>query len=249
MLTGVDLHKLLIVGHSHSIGVVNALRTSGVPTGYAAPREIDGHGVFTFDGSRFSYSSPIKQEIESQFSDPIPIISMVGGNAYNVLGLIEGDPPFDFLHPSYSRHLREDCAVIPYRTVHDSFWRRLQAGDLRMLTTLIEEYPTVFWGHVQAPPPWRDNAAMEAHLDPYFRQNFPNRKISDPWLRLKLWKTESDIFEAACLARGKKYLRVPREALDPDGFLRPEYHHETSCTHANAAYSSMVYEQIKEALL
>ncbi|MEH3145218.1 MAG: hypothetical protein PGN34_07680 [Methylobacterium frigidaeris] len=171
-------------------------------------------------------------------------ISTIAGNAHNVLALMATDPPFDFRMPDDAGPLRPGAEPIPYGSIRLSFRRILHDGDLSMLRAASVAVPELRF-HLESPPPLRDEALIRARMDPYFLERYPEARVADAWLRLKMWRLHSALFAEACEGLGIGFVPAPAEAMDRDGFLRPDYAHPTSSTHANEEYGALVADQIE----
>ena len=71
------------------------------------------------------------------------------------------------------------------------------------------------------------------------------QEISPRHLRYKIWRLHSDIVALVCAENGIDYLTHPPQAVDDEGFLRPEFSRDG--IHANEAYGALQLRQMQEA--
>jgi hypothetical protein len=107
---------------------------------------------------------------------------------------------------------------------------------------------------VGTPPPKKDNEALRKLLEkePYFcdwaaqlGQSIDEIKITEPHVRLKLWFLLQDMIAEIGRRHGARFIPVPSELQDEDGFLLEQYWHP-DVTHANAAYGAIVLRKVLE---
>jgi hypothetical protein len=169
-------------------------------------------------------------------------ISMLGGNDHNSIGLIEHPKRFDFLEPGQNvAEIEPDRDLIPYDALRAMLQQRLDSY-LRWLSELAP----VFAGkklHLCSPPPVPSDEHIRKFPDIFER--ILNRGVTPARIRAKLYNIHSDIFRECCLKLGVDFIPPPSNALDDDGFLRPEYWNSDP-THANLRYGRLLLKQIKE---
>lgn len=235
--------ETLLIGHSHTQCIVEALQARSASVGWGAVGRPTGGSpvVVTADGLRLE--PELVAGLRAQIGPATLCVSTIAGNAHNVLTLVAADPPFDFRTPSGTEPVDPDAVLIPYASVRLSFGKVLAEGDLTMLEATAVAVPEMRV-HVESPPPLRDGALILSRMDPYFVERYPEAAVAAPGLRMKMWRLHSDLVREACHGLGIVVLPVPGEAQDEDGFLRPEYSHPTSSTHANTAYGALVADQI-----
>ncbi len=178
------------------------------------------------------------------------IISTCGGNAHNFIGLIESEPPFDFLTPEDFGDVRlsnSGYMMIPFGSVKSILHNSLKIGDFTLLEAVKRSIPSLKF-HLESPPPPKSNNDMLERLDPFFLTQYPKVKITDPYIRLKIYRLHSHLYKIKCRSMGIHFISAPRKCIDTDGFIKPEYISETSSTHTNKAYGQLVIDQLKEIL-
>lgn len=174
------------------------------------------------------------------------IISLIGGNAHNILGLMAHNEPFDFvLNDAPDLPLAEGATIISESEVYDLILSsvRNEMGDIFNALTASFDQP-VF--QLESPPPIRSNEHISANLDPFFGSSGPEG-VSSPFLRYKLWRLHSRAVRSLCDAYGLGFIPCPQEALDEEGFLRAEFTPDNA-THANSAYGALLIAQIEDIL-
>ena len=235
--------ETLLIGHSHTQCIVEALQARSASVGWGAVGRPSGGSpvVATPDGYRLE--PELAAGLRAQIGPGTLCISTIAGNAHNVLTLVAADPPFDFRAPGSPEPIDPDAVPIPYTSVRLSFGKTLAEGDLTMLQAAAAAVPEMRV-QIESPPPLRDGALILSRMDPYLVERYPEAEIASPGLRMKMWRLHSDLVREACHGLGISVLGVPEEAQDPDGFLRPEFAHPTSSTHANTAYGALVADQI-----
>ena len=165
--------------------------------------------------------------------------SMVGGNAHHLFGLIENPVPFDICLDSPPQDGR---VMLHYAFVQEIFESWFQAL-FDILERIARTWDNV--SHICSPPPIGD----EFHLRKY-PGVFCDRLhlgITPKAIRRKVYDIQCDIFRRKCAAIGVKFMEVPVQAVDHEGFLRPEYYN-LDATHGNRAYGQLVLNQIVGAL-
>lgn len=162
------------------------------------------------------------------------LLSMVQGNYYNQLGMIETGGPFDFVLP-FAPDLPLDTSAthIPYAAVCAMLLTKMIGVDeyLEIISRTTFAARTIVAG---SPPPVRDNAVIETLLS---QENVTN-PVSSPFVRLKLWHLQNQIFSELCQKSPLTYLvGTPTGTQDQDGFLRPEF--VKDAVHANGPWAEL----------
>jgi len=171
------------------------------------------------------------------------VLSVIGGNAHTVLGVVEHPQPFDFVLPGNPElPTDESREFVPADAVRARL-SEIANPYLATLPAVIAVAPRRVL-QLQPPPPSADESLLE-RTTPWSR--FPDRprKLAPKWLRYKLWRLHGDIIRAACATLGIGYVPAPSEAMDADGFLAPEY--DDDGHHANAAYGALVLDILRKA--
>ncbi|MFD2204630.1 hypothetical protein [Kiloniella antarctica] len=183
------------------------------------------------------------QSLIIKADNPI-IMTSIGGNTHNTLGLWELPQPIDFLLPKTNlHHENEQALFITYQQVFDILQNKLTT--LFIIFDLIREQINVPIYHIESPPP----ISCDQHILKYLASNLApttsNKKLSSKTLRLKLWKAHSNVFREYCRKYGITFIPAPVSTMDSDGFLKPEGYFEDP-THGNTWYGRKVLEDILE---
>ncbi|GJD51609.1 hypothetical protein OPKNFCMD_4364 [Methylobacterium crusticola] len=235
---------ILLIGHSHTQSIVQALQARSAAVGWGVVGMPSGANPVVATGEGYRLDPGVAAGLRRQVGPETLCISTIAGNAHNVLALMATEPPFDFMTPGGAEPVSPRAELVPYASVRLSFRTILDEGDLSMLHATGLAVPEMRY-HLESPPPLRDGDLIRSRMDQYFIQTYPEAQVADSWLRLKMWRLHSALFAEACETLGIAFLPAPPEAVDPDGFLRPEFAHETSSTHANVAYGALVADQIE----
>ncbi len=173
-------------------------------------------------------------------------VSMLGGNAHNILGLVRRGRAFDFILPG-EEDIEEEHGSEPQSYAFiEAALRSLMACDLNLLRSARSaiEGPML---HLESPPPFEDEDLIRTDLHPRLASGLDAFEVAPPLLRYKLWRVQSDIVAAACSALEIEYLPAPREAFAGRRFLRADLFKDA--THANELYGEMILNQLGDRLV
>jgi hypothetical protein len=169
------------------------------------------------------------------------IVSLIGGNKHNILGLLNHPRPFDFVLPDEpDLPFTEGAECVPVELVADSLTRRA-ANEFDLLRT-IRAATTVPMVHMESPPPNPSVAHIRRHPG-VFRDRIDALGVAPAHLRYKLWRVHSSVVRAACADAGIQFVPAPREALDAHSMLRKAAWADDP-THGSAWYGALVLKQI-----
>lgn len=167
---------------------------------------------------------------------------MIGGVAYNMMGLAVHPRRFDFVLPDApDLPFDERAELVPYEAVRASLLAIMQHYLDLMAIVGATGRGRIF--HIEAPPPYADEARMLTDV-PWNYFTGMQREVSPRYLRYKLWRLHSDIVRQACARMGITFIERPMEAVDVDGFLRDDYYLDTM--HVNEGYGALVLRQMQE---
>ncbi len=170
------------------------------------------------------------------------LVSCIGGNSYNILGLLNHPRPFDFVLPSQPRlEIAAEHELIPACLVREILRERLDAHNFTILRALRAAIGRPMY-HLESPPP----VPSEEHIRKFpgvFRDRMAACGVSPAALRYKLWRLQSELVQEACAAEGIVFVPVPDEARDDSGFLS-ETAWNPDPTHGNAWYGACVLRHI-----
>lgn len=239
--------QILLFGDSHVYAVQRAVDrriVKGVPVPLSARRLLKTKNDVIMGDTSFEEFL----KLAGAMNEHDTVISMIGGNQHAVFCTIQHPQPFSFLLPGDKPDpAAGTVGLIPYRTLADHFDVGIRGRDGKSLTALRNATRARVM-HLQPPPPKRDNQ----HILRHHESNFANESIttlgvSAPELRLKFWRLQSALLETLCAELGVDVLPPPPDALDPDGFLSPEFY-ASDATHANPAYGELVLQQVEQNL-
>ena len=177
------------------------------------------------------------------------LLSVVRGNDYNVFGLFEPDPPFDFVHPALpDLPLRTDVPLVPYDAIRLRFQAAAQAT--RRFYRCLPRRDAAGVLHLEAPPPIPSEEQCRRSIELVLLKHALGRgrgvRISPREFRMKLWKCQSDASREVCRETDVIYVGPPEDALDHEGYLLPQAW--LGATHASSWYGVLALKKI-EALI
>jgi hypothetical protein len=157
------------------------------------------------------------------------------------------DPKFDIILPN-APELPElsDAELIPLAEIRHEIGNRirLHLRGMEALRNYLSERIAI-WS-VAPPPPIECNDRLR-ELAPFAAAEISKHGVTDPVLRLKVYKLSNEIIAAKCAAIGMRFLPPPDDAMVGLGFLAPEcIHHDAF--HANARYGWHVLRQVERLL-
>ena len=177
-----------------------------------------------------------------------------GGNEHNAFYFFESAHMFDFAS-KYVARLLERVQIVTQRTVKSRFREHSLAQLDEVLDSLVRARPERL-ALIGTPPPKKDSEKLRAVLDrePFFlavaasmKADRDSVRITDPYVRLKLWYLLQDMLREAAGRRGAHFVAVPPECQDREGFLRDEFW-APDVTHANADYGHIMLARVLEEL-
>ena len=222
------------IGHSH----VFALAQAGDPA-------LDAIN-FWETGEPWLYDEGIvrlRNDLAKRVAKARRVVSLIGGSAHTVLGMVEHLRPFDLVLPSEpDLPLDKSRDLVPA----DAMRAKLTEMSDAYLSTLpaVMQAAGVPVIHLAPPPPVAD----ADRIAPYVPWGlFPGqpRVIAPKWVRYKLWRMHCEVISKTCARLGVGYAPAPGQAKDPEGFLHPDYDRDGA--HANAAYGALVLEKLRAA--
>ena len=97
---------------------------------------------------------------------------------------------------------------------------------------------------LESPPPLADSGTIATQADAYFKdRGIGDLGVAPAGLRYKMWRLHSRIVADYCAELGVRFLPVPCETQDDNGFLLP--HFAGDATHGNAAYGEAVIRALE----
>jgi hypothetical protein len=177
------------------------------------------------------------------------LVSMVRGNACNMFGLFEPEPPFDFVHPAVPElPVRTDAQLLPYDAVRAIFnqYSRRTASFFKCLPR--KNIAGIL--HIEAPPPIPSEKQVYRSVERVLLRRVLGRargtRVSPREFRMKLWKAQCDVNREICAENDIIYVTPPAEALDGEGYLLPKAWF--GATHASAWYGALVLGKIEAVI-
>jgi hypothetical protein len=171
------------------------------------------------------------------------VLSVIGGSAHTVLGMVEHPRPFDFVLPADpDLPVDERREIVPAEAV--------RARLLDIAEPYFETLPALLAAatapviQIQPPPPVADERRIAPHV-PWSLFPGQPQAIAPKWLRYKLWRLHGELIAAACAKLDIAFLPAPEAAQDGEGFLDEAYDEDGA--HANAAYGALVLDQVRQA--
>jgi hypothetical protein len=191
------------------------------------------------DPAAARFGAPLRAELEQEIALYAPRIgSMIGGNAHNALALVRHPRGYDFRlpHDEQGPPTEDGAESIPFALVRATLARHVKTDLLRL--RLLHEVAGPFV-HIESPPPLRDEALIRERADAFFKDAaIDTLGVAPAGLRWRMWRLNSLLFREAAEAIGCRFLPVPAEARDAEGFLRPEL--AADATHGNADYGHLI---------
>ena len=163
--------------------------------------------------------------------------------------------PFDFVvatHPHLPLELKS--RIVPESLVREYECRFLV--DLDWVLMRLAERPAGRTFVCETPPPKGDDAALRELMlgEPYFQDrarllglDLSQARLSPRTLRLKLWLVIHQLLKELADKHGAGYVEAPEAAIDPDGFLKPEFW-ERDVGHGNSRYGHLLLDTVLRAM-
>lgn len=175
------------------------------------------------------------------------------GNEHNEYFFFQSNQPFD-LYSTDVNQIMSTFRIVPQRMIRQKFKPHLD--ELAALLARLQAQSPEKLAVVGTPPPKSDDEALRSLFatEPHFvlwanylGKTLEEVKITPPKIRLKLWYILQTMLRDAAEAGGARFIAVPAEAQDEDGFLKPEFWHQ-DVTHGNVAYGQIMAERIVKEL-
>jgi hypothetical protein len=225
---------LVCIGHSHVRCVEEAATDQGVPL--VAIDFWRFKGAVVGDGAARRFRDDIAQRLVG------PVFSLIGGNAHHRVGLVVHPRRFDFVLPSCpDLPLDERAELVPFAGVKAAVLEVAREYLELMQILLATTSGPLF--HLEPPPVYADEARIAPDVPWMYFQG--RRRVSPRHLRYKLWRLHCDMLREFCTENGIRYLAHPPDAVDEQGFLRPELY--ANAMHVNGRYGALVLAQMRSA--
>lgn len=170
------------------------------------------------------------------------IFLAISGNEYHFMGMVNHPRPFDFVL-SEVKELPLSCQaeVVPTAFVEQSL-----RGSMGNAVKILQGIRSAVAGPVfqfSSPPPIEDGDFLTQQKT-VFSSQIEERGISPAPLRLKLWRLQQRLYKNVCDEIGIRFLEVPYEALDPNGFMTRRGWHPDG-VHASPWYGELLLQQVE----
>jgi hypothetical protein len=230
---------VLILGHSHVSALSKGYRFFLRRGEDAAPLK----GRFAPLERPKSRKNVPGVSLEEALSGPASdfVVSCVGGNSHNVMGLVNHSQRFDFVLPEAPNLPLDNTAeILPSGAVRAALLKRTER-NLNVLEELRARTDNAII-HLESPPP----VPSEKHIREYpgpFRTKMEERGVAPAMLRYKLWRLHSSLFRERCKKLNILFLPTPPVAQDANGMM-VERAWNADATHGNRWYGIQVLRHL-----
>ena len=251
------MKKIILIGHSHTNCIFSELHKSyrnkyqierihiadilkitqdeklDCSLGEVLVREID---------KRISILSTPKK-LFSLKKDKINIVLLFGGSFHNMLGLIEMNPPFDFIDVE-DKTVNENVELVPLNAIKLMFRQDIDPNE-SLVSVIREKYQYNIF-HLGFPPPLQDAKTIMENIETYFTIRYKNPVLASSSLRSKLWRVYLSMYCEMYEKYNIPYVPVP-ETMIEGGFLCKDAF--ADATHANDLYAKAYIELFGKKLV
>ena len=228
--------KTLIIGESHTEAVKRALQDQ--------PNEsILLVNVKSLPQSPFATKGAVRPGYLKELSFD-RVISMIGGNFHNSIGLIESPMPFDFFSPFEApADASSGRTIIPYHDMLHFFRSAMTSGYLKKISALEQHFSLPTY-HIAPPPPIADSTHIALNPGGFFADKVI-QGIAPSSLRMKLYRLHGLVLQEFCESERITLILPPPTAVDSGGFLAQKYWKKDP-THANTMYGHLILKQLQD---
>lgn len=238
-----------VVGNSHVGAIQRALKarpTSPQTNAIEAINRRHERFMPEFENGKKKLNRALEQQISHAVRPRNAIlVSCVGGNQHNILGLARHEKPFDFISPERpDLPIDKGARLIPYTALRDILTARTKK-EFRIIQMMHDLAPGRFY-HLESPPPSALDDLGAAYIANW-TENFGGTTAAPAFLRLKVWRLHSHIVRDFCESSGITFVPAPAEAIDANGYrvdAATDVDEPSAVTHANAWYGELVLKQI-----
>lgn len=228
---------MVFFGDSHTHAVIRALRDAA---GAAVRFEVHQMKRLKNDRDIGDVTVEEAHALVRELEPDDVVISLMGGNQHQILGLVQHQVPFDLFVDAADARPPAGIECIPRQALRDIFGMALRGKDWTRLSRIKEGARCPVF-HMVPPPPKEDAAHIGRRHETAFVAGILDRGISPAPLRLKLWQLQGDVLRELGAETGIGILPPPEGSQTAAGFLKPEYYADDA-THGNAAYGALVLE-------
>lgn len=240
---------VLIAGHSH-VYTFQFSSYAGDRSPAVLPVPIAPPYVRGFATTAGPYERSYWEDLIDHAADA-DIIILWQGSQHLAEFLFQHPSPFDFVvatHPHLP--IEAESRIVPESLVREYQCRFLI--DLDWVLMRLAERPSGRTFVCETPPPKGDDAALRELMigEPYFQDrarsiglDLSQVQLSPRILRLKLWIVIHELVKELANKHGAGYVEAPKAAIDPDGFLKPEFW-ERDVGHGNSRYGHLLLDNV-----
>jgi hypothetical protein len=236
--------KILLYGDSHSEAIFRAVE---LRKRKRKPTPIDVHRARRQKGEKLLGDTSLEEFLElarGLGADDV-VVTMIGGNQHAVFSTVQHPVRFDVIEPGMmADHLEPGAEIIPYRMVSSLLDSALRGRDGRSLKALRDATPARIM-LIIPPPPKRDGEFIRNYHETRFANDIAELGVSSAELRMKIWRMQRNLLHSHCRELNIESLDPPQNAVDPDGYLLPEYY-ANDATHANRDYGLLLLRVLEQ---
>lgn len=220
---------VLILGESHSIAISRAIEAT------------DNQAFVSVDVRIGSDDSKINFE-SFNFYNPGKVVLAFGGTEHNIIGMIEGEPKFDFLWPPFD-DFDIERTLVPAAAIEEMLLWRMRSGLTRALRVReVFDCPA----YVLAPPP--PFLSIDANtIVPKTFSALVEAGIAPAPIRRKLYAIQCKLTKSIYEEHGIAFIDAPRKTRDKDGFLLRKFWGRDP-THGNQHYGRILIRHLSNEL-
>lgn len=238
-----DVRRIIFVGDSHIHAVQAGLaRTAPRPGGIS----IEAYRISTLKNGVTIGDLTFEEALDRAraLSPDDLLVTLLRGNQFNSMGLIQHPRPFDLIVPEVSELSPNPAAeIIPLQTMRAYFERTLRTGYGKQLLRFAEACGAQV-ACLAPPAPKEDTDHIMRNAETYFRDHgVSDFGVTPAIVRLKLWTLQQQALASFCKRHDLLFFGNPTEARDEAGYLRRQYY-ARDATHGNAGYGELVLQQI-----
>jgi hypothetical protein len=151
------------------------------------------------------------------------------------------DAASDFLLRNAEESIGPDSTFVPVGVVRASLKMHFKILAEAFSVVCNESKVPVLC--VPGPPPYRDGTEIVQRMSA--KRNVTGDKVPQPMhsaVRLKVWKLANEVLHEELSSLPLRFVSVPSECVDEEGFLRPQFYGDGF--HANAAYGALMLAQV-----
>lgn len=220
---------VLILGESHSTAISRAIEIT------------DNEALKSVDVRIDSDSTKVNFDLFN-FYRPDKIVLAFGGTEHNIIGLIEGEPKFDFLSPSFD-DFDMDRTLVPAAAIEEMLLWRMNSGLTRALR-VRETFDCPAYA-LAPPPPFLSIDSKTVLPSAYLA--LVEAGITPAQIRRKLYVMQCTLMKSLYEEHGIAFIEAPRKACDKDGFLLRKFWSRDP-SHGNQHYGRILIQHLSREL-